>query len=260
MRRLPTLVLTCGLMAGLFLIAAPVSGPAAATEMPEIENRSWSFDGIFGQFDRAAQQRGYQVYNEVCSGCHGLRLLTYRNLAALGYSEDDIKAFAAEYEVTDGPDDEGEMYQREALPSDHFVSPFANDNAARAANNGALPPDLSLMVKARKNGANYLYALLTGYGDAPDGGELPDGLYYNAAFPGHQIAMLPPLDDDAVEYADGTPATVDQMASDLTTFLAWAASPEMEERKRLGLKVMLFLLVLTALLAAVKRKVWSRLH
>lgn len=254
------LTLTCGLMAGLLLLAAPVSGPAAAAEMPEIESRNWSFDGIFGHFDRAAQQRGYQVYNEVCSGCHGLRLLTYRNLAALGYGEDDIKAFAAEYEVTDGPDDEGEMYQREALPSDHFVSPFANDNAARAANNGALPPDLSLMVKARKNGANYLYALLTGYGDAPDGGELPDGLYYNAAFPGHQIAMLPPLDDDAVEYTDGTPATVDQMASDVTTFLAWAASPEMEERKRLGLKVMLFLLVLTALLAAVKRKVWSRLH
>ncbi|MBL6935600.1 MAG: cytochrome c1 [Alphaproteobacteria bacterium] len=250
------LTLTCGLMAGLSLLAAP----AAAAEMPEIESRSWSFDGIFGHFDRAAQQRGYQVYNEVCSGCHGLRLLTYRNLAALGYGEDDIKAFAAEYEVTDGPDDEGEMYQREALPSDHFVSPFANTQAARAANNGALPPDLSLMVKARKNGANYLYALLTGYGDAPDGGELPDGLYYNAAFPGHQIAMSAPLDDDAVEYTDGTPATVDQMASDVTTFLAWAASPEMEERKRLGLKVMLFLLVLTALLAAVKRKVWSRLH
>ncbi len=258
MRVTPTFV--SGLMAGLFLLSDVAPSPAAAAEIPEIEKRDWSFDGIFGSFDRAAQQRGYQVYNELCSGCHGLRLLTYRNLAALGYDEDDIKAFAAEYEVTDGPDEEGEMYQREALPSDHFVSPFANTNAARAANNGALPPDLSLIVKARKNGADYIYALLTGYGDTPDGRELPDGMYYNAAFPGRQIAMPQPLDDDAVEYADGTPATVNQMASDLTTFLAWTASPEMEARKLLGLKVMLFLLVFTAMLAAIKRKVWSRLH
>ncbi len=254
------LTLTCSLVVGFFLLSGAAIGPAAASEGPEIEKRNWSFDGIFGHFDRAAQQRGYQVYNEVCSGCHGLRLIAYRNLAALGYGEDDIKAFAAEYEVTDGPNDEGEMYQRPALPSDRFVSPFPNTQAARVANNGALPPDLSLIVKARKNGADYIYALLTGYGDAPDGEEQPDGLYYNATFPGHQIAMLPPLDDDAVEYAEGTPATVNQMASDVTTFLVWASSPEMEERKALGLKVMLFLLVFTALLAAVKRKVWSRLH
>ena len=175
MRVTPTLV--SGLMAGLFLLSGVAPSPAAAAEIPEIEKRDWSFDGVFGSFDRAAQQRGYQVYNELCSGCHGLRLLTYRNLAALGYDEDDIKAFAAEYEVTDGPDEEGEMYQREALPSDHFVSPFANTNAARAANNGALPPDLSLIVKARKNGVDYIYALLTGYGDTPDGRELPDGMY-----------------------------------------------------------------------------------
>jgi ubiquinol-cytochrome c reductase cytochrome c1 subunit len=257
MRRTPTLIL--GLMMGIFLFASPAAGPAMASEMPEIKKRNWSFNGIFGSFDRAAQQRGYQVYNEVCSGCHGLRLLTYRNLSALGYNEDDIRAFAAEFKVADGPNDKGEMYQREALPSDNFVSPFANANAARAANNGALPPDLSLIIKARKNGANYLYGLLTGYGNMPDGEKLPDGMYYNAAFPGHQIAMPQPLDDDAVEYADGTPATLEQMTSDLTTFLAWAASPEMEARKSLGLMVMLFLLVLTAMLAAIKRKIWSRL-
>jgi cytochrome c1 len=152
------------------------------------------------------------------------------------------------------------MYQRKALPSDHFVSPFPNTQAARAANSGALPPDLSLIVKARKNGADYIYALLTSYDDAPDDEGLPDGMYYNTVFPGHQIAMPPPLYDDAIEYSDGTLATVDQMASDVTTFLAWAASPEMEARKRLGLRAMLFLLVLTALLAAVKHKVWSRLN
>jgi len=179
-------------MMSIFLLASPGAGPTMASEMPEIKKRNWSFDGIFGSFDRAAQQRGYQVYNEVCSGCHGLRQLTYRNLSALGYSEDDIKAFAAEFKIVDGPNDKGEMYQREALPSDHFVSPFANANAARAANNGALPPDLSLIVKARKNGANYLYSLLTSYGNTPDGGKLPDGMYYNAAFPGHQIAMSAP--------------------------------------------------------------------
>jgi len=250
------LTTACSLMAGLFLLPSP----AAVVEIIEIEKRDWSFDGIFGSFDRTAQQRGYQIYNEACSGCHGLRLLTYRNLAALGYSEDDIKAFATDFDVTDGPDDEGEMYQRNALPSDHFVSPFPNTQASRAANNGALPPDLSLIVKARKNGADYIYALLTSYGDAPDDEELPDGMYYNAVFPGHQIAMPPPLYDDTIEYSDGTLATVDQMASDVTTFLAWAASPEMEARKRLGLKAMLFLLVLTALLAAVKHKVWSRLN
>ncbi len=226
----------------------------------EIADQEWSFEGIFGTFDRGAQRRGFQVYDEVCSACHSLDYIKYRNLAALGFSEDQIKEIAAEKEVTDGPDDSGEMYDRPALPSDTIVPPFPNPQSARLANNGALPPDLSLIVKARKNGANYLYALLTGYKDAPEGVEVTDGMYYNTAFPGHQIAMGPPMDDDSVEFEDGSPATLDQLSRDLVTFLAWAAEPEMEERKRLGVKVILFLIFFTALLIAIKRKVWRDLH
>ncbi len=241
-------------------IVVAVAMPAHASETPKPAARDWSFNGIFGTFDRASQQRGFQVYKEVCASCHSIRLVAYRNLAALGYSEKEIKAIAAEYEVTDGPNDEGEMYQRKAKPSDRFVKPFPNDNAARAANNGALPPDLSLMTKARPHGADYLYALMTGYKDAPKGVKVPDGVYYNSAFRAGLTAMLPPLTEDAVTYADGTKATVERMAEDVTTFLAWAAEPEMEERKQLGIKVMLFLLVLTGLLYALKRKIWADLH
>lgn len=227
-------------------------------ELPDVD---WSFEGIFGTFDRAAAQRGLQVYQEVCAGCHSLDLVAYRNLADLGYSEDQIKAIAAEKTVIDGPDDEGEMYEREARPSDHFVPPYPNDNAAAAANGGALPPDLSLITKARKGGPSYTYAVLTGYEDEPpEGVEINDSAYYNHYFPGNQIAMPQPLYEDGVEYADGTPATVEQMAHDVTTFLAWAANPELEDRKRLGIKVMLFLIVFTALLYAYKRKVWADLH
>jgi cytochrome c1 len=187
--------------------------------------------------------------------------LYYRNLEALGYGEKAIQAIAAEHEVTDGPDEEGEMFERPARPSDRFVAPFPNPEAARAANNGALPPDLSLMTKARAGGPDYLFALLTGYEEEPpEGVEFVEGMYYNPYFPGRQIAMPPPLFDDAVEYADGTPATVEQMARDVVTFLSWAAEPEMEERKRLGIKVILFLVVLTGLFYAVKRKVWSDVH
>jgi len=248
-----------------FLIAALVLGgfaisPAFAAGKVHIADQEWSFEGIFGTFDRAAQRRGFQVYDEVCSACHSLDFIKYRNLAALGFSEDKIKEIAAEKEVTDGPDDTGEMYDRPALPSDNVVAPFPNPQSARLANNGALPPDLSLMIKARKNGANYVYALLTGYKDAPEGVEVTDGMYYNTAFPGHQIAMGKPLDDDSVEFEDGAPATLDHLSRDLVTFLAWAAEPEMEERKRLGVKVILFLVFFTALLIAVKRKVWRDLH
>ena len=216
---------------------------------------------MFGTYDRGAQQRGFQIYLEVCAACHSLKLVAYRNLAGIGLNEDQIKAVAAEYEVTDGPNDEGEMYSRPARPSDRFVSPFANDNAARASNNGALPPDLSLMAKARKGGPNYLYALLTGYKEEPpEGVKLNEGMNYNVYFPAHQIAMAPPLSDDAVEYADGTKATSAQMSEDVTVFLNWAAEPELEERKRLGIKVLLFLFVLTAMMYALKRQVWRDQH
>jgi len=220
--------------------------------------QGWSWEGVFGSYDRAAAQRGLQVYMEVCAGCHSMDLLYYRDLEGLGYSEDEIKAIAAEYEVEDGPDDEGEMFDRTAIPSDGFVSPYRNDNEARSANNGALPPDLTLIVDARPHGADYLYALLTGYSEEiPDGIELQDGMNYNAWFKGNQIAMAQPLYDDGVEYADGTPATVSQMASDVTTFLAWASEPNMEERKSMGIKVMIFLLVLLGLLIALKRRIWA---
>ena len=236
------------------------AGAAFAAEGKAPPERDWSFSGIFGSFDRGAMQRGLQVYREVCSGCHSLRLIAFRNFAALGYSEDEIKALAAEYTVEDGPDQEGEMFERPGLPADRVPSPFPNAKAAAAANNGAVPPDLSLMIKARDGGADYLHGLLTGYAEPPDDLEVLEGQNYNLYFPGNMTAMAEPLFEDAVEYGDGTAATVDQMASDVAHFLAWTAEPEMEERKRLGIKVVLFLLVFTAVLYAVKRKVWADLH
>ena len=173
-----------------------------------------------------------------------MRLLAYRNLKAIGYNDDEIKAFASENSVNTLNDD-GEVVEREARPSDKFVSPYPNEQAARVANGGAYPPDLSLIIKARSDGANYLHALLTGYVDAPDEQKIPDGMYYNKYYPGKLIGMPQPLYEDGVEYADGTKATPDQMAKDVTAFLAWAAEPEMEDRKRLGISVILFLLVLT---------------
>ena len=212
-------------------------------------------------FDKAQLQRGLQVYTEVCRTCHSLNLLAYRNIAALGYSEDEIKAYAANYEVEDGPNDDGEMFTRAAMPSDRFVAPFPNDNAARASNNGAYPPDLSLMIKARKNGANRLYGILTGYADeAPEGFELGEGMSYNKYFAGHQIAMPQPLYGEDVEYADGTETTLEQEAKDVTAFLAWAAEPELEERKSMGIKVLLFLGVLFVMVVAVKKAVWRDVH
>lgn len=235
-------------------------GSAQAAEGKALPDYSWSFEGLFGTFDRAALQRGLQVYREVCAGCHGLRLVAFRNLADLGYDEDEIKAIAAEYAVIDGPNDEGEMFERGARASDRFPSPFANDKAAAAANNGAVPPDLSVITKARIGGASYIRALLTGYHEAPADFQLLEGLNYNVYFPGNQIAMVPPLSDDAVEYHDGTAATIDQMAADVATFLTWAAEPTLEERKQTGIKVILYLIVLTAMLYAVKRKVWADVH
>ncbi len=196
----------------------------------------------------------------MCAGCHSLSLLAYRHLAGIGFDEEAIKAIAAQDTVTDGPNDEGEMFERPARPADRVKAPFPNPQAARAANNGALPPDLSLITKARKGGADYVYALMTGYVEPPAEVTVQEGMNYNAYFPGHQIAMPAPLSEDAVTYADGTPASVEQMAHDVTTFLAWAAEPEMEARKRMGVKTILFLIVLTGLFYAVKRKVWADVH
>ena len=241
-----------------FLLAAPHAW--AAGEAPAPPALDWSFDGPFGHFDRAEVQRGLQVYVEICASCHGLDYVAYRDLEGIGYDADRIKAIAALDEVEDGPDAEGEMFMRPALPADRFANPYPNANAAAAANMGAPPPDLSLMVKARAGGADYIAALLSGYADSPEDFALQDGLSYNPYFPGRQIAMPPPLWGDDVEYADGTAATVEQEARDVAAFLAWTAEPELERRKRLGLNVILFTLALTALLYATKRKIWRGAH
>ncbi len=234
---------------------------ATAHAAEDVPARDWSFDGMFGTYDRASAQRGLQIFTQNCGGCHSLDLLSYRNLAALGYDENEVKAIAAQYQVADGPDEFGDMFQRPALPSDRFVAPFPNEALARLANNGALPPDLSLIAKARPGRADYLAALLTGYVDPPpDGVELMPGMSYNEYFPGNQIAMPQLLYDDGIAYDDGTAATAEQQALDITTFLMWAAEPHMEARKQMGVKVLLFLIVFAGLMYAVKRKVWADLH
>lgn len=244
------------------LCSAP---PVAANEQvhqlePHEPAGGWKHAGLTGTFDRAALQRGYQVYKEVCSACHSMRLLSYRNLTDIGFNEEQVKAIAAGYQVPGEPDDNGDIKPRAATPADHFVKPFANEKAARAANNGALPPDLSLMVKARHGGENYVYSLITGYTTAPEGVTVAAGMNYNPYFAGNQIAMAAPLSDGAVTYADGTKATVEQMAHDVATFLTWTAEPKLEIRKQTGLKVVLFLIVFAGIMYAVKRRVWSKLH
>jgi len=247
------------LLTAALLLGAPVVTTAWASEGPDLVHKKWHHQGPFGTYDKAAVQRGYQVYKEVCSACHAMKFMSYRNLADLGYSEAQVKAMAAEFTVSDINDD-GEAFDRPARPSDHFKSPFVNDRAARAANGGALPPDLSLVVKARAGGEDYIYSLLTGYTDAPAGFELLTGLSYNKYFPGHQIAMAKPLSDGQVTYSDGTAATVDQAASDVTQFLAWAGEPHMEQRKGMGIKVVLFMLAFCGIMLAAKRKVWAKVH
>jgi ubiquinol-cytochrome c reductase cytochrome c1 subunit len=238
---------------GLFA-AAPAHAAGGEIAIPD---RKFSFDGIFGTYDRASAQRGFQVYKEVCAACHGMRLVAYRNLRELGLTEAQVAGIASQFEIKDGPNDEGQMFERPGRPADRFRSPFPNDAAARAANNGALPPDLSVMAKARAGGADYLFALLTGYVDPPAGVTVMDGMHYNAYFPGHQIAMGAPLNPDQVEYADGTKATVEQMAHDVSTFLQWAAEPELEQRRAMGVKIIIFLTILAGLTYAVKRKIWA---
>lgn len=237
------------------LMISPVA--LAAGEYKKPRQVMWEFDGVFGTFDRPAIQRGLQVYKEVCAACHGIKKVPFRRLTEIGFSEDEVKTLAAEYTFMDGPNDDGEMFDRPGRPSDKFPSPYENEKAARAVNNGAYPPDLSLMVKARKDGANYLYSLLTGYKDAPADFDLGEGMYYNPYFPGKQIAMLPPLTDDQVEYQDGTAATVDQMAKDVTAFLQWTAEPEMETRKQMGIRVMIFLFIMTVLFYIAMKRIWA---
>nr|WP_254432520.1 cytochrome c1 [Magnetospirillum sp. SS-4] len=221
----------------------------------------FSWEGVFGKHDQASLRRGWQVFHDVCSACHSMKLVAYRNLADLGFTEDEIKAIAAEKEVRDGPNDEGEMFMRPARPADRIVPPFANDKAAMAANGGALPPDLSLMNKARPKGPYYVYSLFLGYEDAPpEGVTIPDGKFFNHYFPGNAISMPGVIADDVVTYADGTKATKEQIAKDVVTFLNWAAEPELDTRKSMGLKVMLFLAVLTAMLYALKRQIWKDVH
>ncbi len=238
------------------------SGLAATDALPPHEPPGgWPHAGALGTYDRASLQRGFQVYKQVCSVCHSLKLVSYRDLADLGFSEPEIKAIAADYQVTDGPNDDGEMYQRPAKPSDHFVGPYANDKAARAVNHGALPPDQSLIVKARHEGEDYIYSLITGYGQpVPPAETMGANMYYNPYFPGHQIAMPAPLKGDEVTYSDGTKATAEQEAKDVVQFLSWAAEPKMEVRKRTGLKVLIFLVVFAGVMYGVKKKIWKDIH
>ena len=249
-----------GAAAALAIAAIPAAAPRAAEGEVHIPDAHFSFAGPFGTFDRGALQRGAQIYTQVCANCHALHQLSYRNLRDIGLSEAQVAAIAASVQVNDAPNDEGIVNQRPGRPSDRFRSPFPNENAARAANGGALPPDLSVMVKAREHGANYIHALLTGYEEPPAGVTVPNGMYYNKYFPGHLIGMAPPLSDGAQTFADGTNATADQMARDVATFLAWAAEPELEQRRAMGVRMVIFLTILGGMVYAVKRKVWSDVH
>jgi ubiquinol-cytochrome c reductase cytochrome c1 subunit len=236
----------------------PVAAMAAGGSV-DLPHQHWHFDGVTGTYDQASMQRGLKVYREVCSACHGLDRVYFRNLEALGYEEGQIKNIASEYTVMDGPNDEGEMFERTGRPSDRFPNPFVNKQAATAAN-GAYPPDLSLIAKARPHGPDYLYALLTGYEDVSLHADVPEGKYWNKYFPGHIISMAPPLMEGQVAYEDGTPMTVEQYAYDLANFLKWAADPFMEERKRTGIKVILFLLAFAGIMYAYKKKIWADAH
>ncbi|CAO5681111.1 MAG: Cytochrome c1 [Holosporales bacterium] len=235
-----------------FLIAV-----AFCEQQPAIEHQNWSFNKWNGTFDRAALQRGFQVYKEVCAACHALKHIRFRELKNIGFSDGEIKALAQGYEILDGPNDDGEMFKRPGEPKDALPWVFKNEKQARSANNGALPVDLSMVVKARKHGADYVYALLTSYKEAPKDVVKSDTQYWNEAFPGHLLSMAPPLTDGQVTYADGTKATIEQMAKDVTTFLAWAAEPEMETRKQMGINALIFLCAMTIIFYLVKRRIWK---
>jgi cytochrome c1 len=262
------------------VLAAAVAGialPARAQEADAPPLQQWSFAGPFGQYDPEQLQRGFKIYREVCSTCHSLKLLSFRNLADPGgpsFTEAQAAAIAATFQVTDGPNDQGQMFQRAGKISDYFPPPFANDQAARAALGGGLPPDMSTLAKARgydrgfpwfifdaftqyqEGGPDYIHAILNGYTDPPAGFVLPPGTHYNKYFPGHAIAMPKPISDGQVKFTDGTPETVDQYGRDVAAFLMWASETKLDERKRLGFQVMIYLIVLSALLYFTKKKVW----
>eukprot|EP01147_Barroeca_monosierra_P001426 gene1426-4587_t len=219
----------------------------------------WSHNGLLDAFDHSSIRRGHQVYQQVCAACHSLERVAYRNLVGVCYNESEAKELAGETQVLDGPDDNGNMFKRPGKLADYFPSPFPNEEAARASNNGAYPPDLSLIIKARHGREDYVFALLTGYCDPPAGVEIRDGLYYNPYFPGQAIAMAPPLYDDQIEYDDGTPATMSQMAKDVVTFLTWCAEPEHDDRKRMGMKAIMILSFVASGLFYFKRHKWSTL-
>ena len=242
------------------IIITPIHSNSA--EKIEYLKTDWSFKGLFGKFDRGSLQRGYQVYTEVCSSCHSMKYLSYRNLAEKGgpeFTEAQAKAIAASFEVKDGPNADGEMFTRPGRPSDKFVSPYPNVQAATAANGGAYPPDMSVLVKARKGDSNYIYSVLMGYEDAPAGFQLDDGVYYNKYMDGKKIKMSNPLSDGIVTYADGTPATESQMAKDVTTFLTWTAEPHLERRHKMGVKVVIFLSIFSLLVYLSMKRIWSRI-
>jgi ubiquinol-cytochrome c reductase cytochrome b/c1 subunit len=254
-----------------------VGRPALAQEADAPPRQHWSFAGPFGSYDTAQLQRGFKIYKEVCSNCHSLKLVAFRSLGDPGgphFTEAQVAAIAAGYQITDGPNDQGQMYQRAGRPADTFPPPFPNEQAARAALGGAAPPDMSVLAKARsyeagfpwfivdaftqyqEDGPDYIHAILNGFVDAPDGVTLPPGTQYNKYFPGHAIGMPKPLNDGQVEYTDGTPTTLDQYGRDVAAFLMWAAEPTLDARKRLGFQVMIFLIIFTALLYFTKKKVW----
>ena len=234
---------------------------AISAEKVEYLKTDWSFKGLFGKFDRASLQRGDQVYTEVCAACHSMKYLSYRNLSEKGgpeFSVAQAKAIAASFEVTDGPNADGDMFQRPGKLSDKFVMPYENVKAAEAANGGAYPPDMSVLVKARGGGVDYIYSLLQGYEEAPSGITLDDGVHYNKYMYGNKIKMSAPLSDDIVEYSDGTKATVEQMSKDVTTFLMWAAEPSLEARHQMGFKAIIYLIILTILVYFSMKRIWSR--
>ena len=247
----------------IFFLFCSFSLQLNAAEKVEYLKTDWSFKGLFGKFDRGSLQRGYQVYTEVCAACHSMKYLSYRNLAEKGgpeFSEAQVKAIAASFEVTDGPNSDGDMFTRPGKLSDKFVKPYENVKAAEAANGGAYPPDMSVLVKARGGGVDYIYSLLQGYEEAPSGVTLDDGVHYNKYMYGNKIKMAAPLSDDLIEYGDGTKASLEQMSKDVTTFLMWAAEPHLEARHQMGFKAIVYLIILTILVYFSMRKIWSRVE
>ena len=246
----------------LFIFFSITFNQVKSEEKTKLLEVDWSFKGITGKFDRSSLQRGYQVYTEVCASCHSMNLVSYRNLGEPGgpeFSVDQVKAIAANFEVEDGPNADGDMFTRPGRPSDKFVSPYPNVQAATAANGGAYPPDMSVLVKARKGGSDYIYSVLMGYEDPPPGFELEDGVYYNKYMDGKKIKMSNPLSEGIVTYSDGTAATEAQMAKDVTTFLTWTAEPHLETRHKMGVKVLIFLTIFSLLVYLSMKRIWSRI-